>query len=350
MELKNLPLTEMETGLKALGLNLNKILTGEELHDYIQSLAENYHSGGILPELPEADYYENQSAASFILDRRDISVTRIIRYMPSHWFTCDYFELYFLFSGESVVHFEDEGIRLGHGSVLLVAPGTLHATLCNRDDTVLLSFNIRRENFNTLFWNTLSGHDLMDSFLRRAFASDGNKKQYLHFETGEDTELQALATRIFEESKSDRAYSSQMMNALMSTFFALLLRGYESTVRFPAADTIHWKPEYGEIIDYIERNFKTVTIKELSKRFHYSERQIARIVKNSTGQHFSVAVANLNMQYVCQLLQYTNLSTEKIAEEAGYLNLPSFHRAFQRRMGTTPNRYRHENAKNCSLN
>ena len=132
------------------------------------------------------------------------------------------------------------------------------------------------------------------------------------------------------------------MNALMSTFFALLLRNYESTVRFPSADTIQWKPEYGEIIDYIERNFKTVTIKELSKRFHYSERQIARIVKNSTGQQFSEAVANLSIQRACQLLQYTTLSTEKIAEEAGYLNLSSFHRAFQRRMSTTPNRYRHE--------
>ena len=161
MELKNLPLTEMEKGLRALGLNFNKILTGEELHAYIQSLAEKYHSGSILPKLPEADYYENQSAASFILDRRDISVTRIIRYMPAHWFTCDYFELYYLFSGKNEVYFEDESIQLSPGNVLLVAPGTLHATLCSRDDTVLLSFNIRRENFNTLFWNTLSGHDLM---------------------------------------------------------------------------------------------------------------------------------------------------------------------------------------------
>lgn len=133
-----------------------------------------------------------------------------------------------------------------------------------------------------------------------------------------------------------------MMNALMSTFFALLLRGYESTVRFSAADKIHWKPEYGEIIDHIEQNFKTVTIRELSKRFHYSERQIARIVKNSTGQQFSEAVAALKIKRACQLLQYTDLSTEKIADEAGYLNLSSFHRAFQRRMGTTPNRYRME--------
>ena len=340
MELKHLPLTEMEAGLKALNRDFDKILSGEELYSYIQGLVERYHSDTEVPELPGADSYENQSAASFIIDRRDISVTRIIRYMPAHWFTCDYFELYYLFSGASTVVFEDERVALIPGSVLLVAPGTLHATKCCRDDSVLLSFNIRRENFNTLFWNTLSGHDLMGSFLRSVFAEGENKKQYLSFETGTDEELSGLAARMYAESEAEKAYAGQMMNALMSTFFAALLRGYEATVRYPAGKAVRWKPEYGEIISCIEQSFQTVTLKELSKRYNYSERQIARIVADCTGQHFSEAVANLKMKFACELLRCTDLSAEKIAEEAGYLNLSSFHRAFQRQTGRTPGQYR----------
>ena len=68
MSLKNLPLTEMERGLKELGKDCKRILSGEELHDYIHSLAEKYHDGDSLPVLPAADYYVNQSAASFIIE------------------------------------------------------------------------------------------------------------------------------------------------------------------------------------------------------------------------------------------------------------------------------------------
>ena len=140
------------------------------------------------------------------------------------------------------------------------------------------------------------------------------------------------------------SYRPQMMNALMSEFFILLLRRYEGTVRLPRSEDFYWKHEYSAILSYIQAHYATVKLPELSERFHYSEKQIRRIVQNSTGMSFGQLLTRLRMERAAVLLKRGNIPIEKIAYAVGYTTLSGFYRTFSLYFHCTPKQYIEESA------
>ena len=138
----------------------------------------------------------------------------------------------------------------------------------------------------------------------------------------------------------------QLLNSLMTTFFILLLRRYEGTARLPRSEGFFWKHEFSAILTHIQNHYADVKISDLTELFHYSERQITRIVQRCTGLTFSALVGKLRMENAAALLSGTDLPVEAISERTGYANLSSFYRSFTRFYGKTPADYRRQNRKN----
>lgn len=273
-----------------------------------------------------------------ILTNHDISVGRMLRYFPAHWHTTEYFEIYFALSGSCPVYFEKEVVTVSPGTVLIVAPSVVHATPCYADDSVLLYYMIRSSTFDKVFWNLISPSSLMATFFRQAL-ENRHGTAYLHFETGEDPDISALLYQIYQEYCHSDPYSAQLLNALMSTFFILLLRRYEGTARLPRTEDFFWKHQFSGILTYIQLHYATATIKAVAAHFHYSERQIGRIVQNCTGLSFSQLLLKLRMEHAAELLQQGTASIDSIAAIVGYSSPSSFYRAFSHYYGCTPGAY-----------
>ncbi|MCC8046606.1 MAG: helix-turn-helix transcriptional regulator [Clostridiales bacterium] len=90
----------------------------------------------------------------------------------------------------------------------------------------------------------------------------------------------------------------------------------------------------------MQENYSSVTLKELSDFFNYSERQIQRIIKKSTGISFSENIQKLKMRKAARLLSNPNVSVTAIAEELGYSDQGSFRHIFRKYYGMTPIEYR----------
>ena len=254
------PLTLIEEKLKERYLSRpdiqGRILTHEELPEYIAWLAQTELTQwkGPLPAGAEnfADLarrinqnprdakviktmsvvYENQREDRFLLAGNDIAIGRMIRYMPAHWHTNEYFEVYYCLSGHCPIHLESEVINLKHGSVLILAPRVRHASPCYDDEAVLEYYQLRSSTFDKVFWNQLPADSLMSSFFRQAL-SHTKHASYLHFETAGDAELEDILGRLETEYAQPQNYSSQYLNLLMSEFFLLMFRRYEGTARLP---------------------------------------------------------------------------------------------------------------------
>ena len=284
--------------------------------------------------------YTLQKASNYISNDFDIAVFRMFRYMPAHWHINDYFEVYYVFSGVCPLLFENETVEMKPGTVFTLSPTANHASPCYSDDCVLLTYSIRTSTFNTVFWNNLSDQNLMSSFFSRALSGKtGNP--YLHFETGDDEAIRSLLYRIYQEYLSEENYRPQMLNALMNEFFILLLRRYENRVLLPVNGTFHWKSNFLDIFSYIQSHYNTVTLEELSQKFNYSERQLTRIIQGCTGgSNFTDVLYELRMRKATGLLTGTSLNLEQIADQVGYNNLSSFHRAFTRYLACSPAKYR----------
>ena len=282
--------------------------------------------------------YSQQSEDHYLTTDYDISVSRMLRYMPSHWHTNSYFEIYYAFSGICPIHFLDEVIELKPGTVLIVAPSAVHASPCYHDDSVLVYYMLRSSTFEQVFWNQLPSDSLMASFFKQALSGQ-HPTSYIQFETSGDEQIHQLLYQIYQEYHQESPYKAQLLNALMSTFFILLLRGYEGTARLPRTKDFFWKHEFSAILSHIQSNYATVTRAELSQRYHYSERQISRIVQDCIGMSYNQLILKLRMEKAAMLLRQSSASIESIAYSVGYSTISSFYRAFTNYYGYPPKQF-----------
>ena len=351
------------------------ILTGDELTDYIRWMAETegakYSSEArkaVLPRLRHSNMnrigqrflaapedistlevmtatYNRPEENDFFVTAHDISVDPVLRFMPAHWHQNAYFEVLYCFSGTCPLHFPDEIIDLSPGSVAIIAPDTVHATPCYSEDTVVYSYLIRSSTFKEVFWNSIPQGNLMTTFFRRALETN-QTTSYLQFETEpENASITDLLYEIEDESRLHRPYNTQLMNAYMSTFFILLLRSYEGTARLPKTADFTWKHEYSAILSYIQTHISTVSLSELARRFHYSEKQISRIVRTCTGEAISDLLTRLRMERAQGLLRQGELSMDELALASGYSTVNSFYRAFKAYYGCPPKAYIHQEGR-----
>lgn len=344
----------------------NRILSHQELSEYIAWLArkeegsksvhfpiENKNLEDVVLSLNRdpsdektirslADVFQDQREDRFLLAGADISIGRMFRYMPAHWHTNEYFEVYYCSSGSCPIHLNSETIPLTHGSVLIIAPHVRHASPCYTDDAVLNFYMLRSSTFEKVFWNQLPADSLLSNFFRQALGHT-DYPSYLQFETAGDPALEHLLSKIEQESVQPGAYSGQYLNLLMSEFFLLLFRGYEGTARLPRTKHFFWKHEFSAIFSYIQSHFTECTQAEIAAAFNYSERQLGRIVKNSTGQTYAHLIQRLRMERAAQLLR-RGMSISFVAESCGYATLSSFYRSFTSYHGCTPAAYLSANA------
>lgn len=282
--------------------------------------------------------YEKQSENQHILANHDISVGRMLRYMPDQWHAAEHFMIYYARSGEITVHFEDDSIILKQGSVLIIAPNVVHANICFADDAVVWYFLVRASTFDRVFWNQLSESSLMSRFFRQALSGEVGTA-YLYFDTFADEQVTQVVSNIISEFNSTYTYRSQMLNTLMSAFFILLLRKYEGTARLPRTESFFWKHEFSAIFSYIQAHYHEASIMDVANEFHYSKRQISRIVQQCVGMSYSQLILKLKMEQAAQLLKQQSLSICAISAAVGYADVSSFYRAFTKYYHQTPAEY-----------
>ena len=82
-----------------------------------------------------------------------------------------------------------------------------------------------------------------------------------------------------------------------------------------------------------------MTLTGIAKHFHYSERQINRIVKGCTGDTYAHLVLRLRMEHAASLFN-AGAEIDLTAEASGYSTLSSFYRAFTAYYECTPGEYR----------
>lgn len=370
--LRRPPMTLLESRLKEC-LNLRddimeRVLTGGEMAEYMTWMIENFGEENSAESVTELEtlmisgadvakigqsiladprdkaalgrltkVFENPKEESFFQKSRDITAGAFLRFLPPYWRMDEYFEVYYVFSGNTPVYFADETVLLGAGDVLLIPPGTAKACTLPREDCSTLFFMIRQSTFSQVFWTHLSEQNLMSSFFRNALTGN-NGIPFLRFSTAGDAWIEELLCRIYQEHEKNGKYSSRLQNSLMSSFFLSLLQGYEKTIQVPLHSGIHWRPAFAEILRYVQEHYDTVTLAELTERFGYSERQIIRIIQESTGHRFAALQNRLRMENAARFLAQ-GATAVQAAEIVGFSNISSFYRAFSKYFGCTTKQY-----------
>jgi 2-isopropylmalate synthase len=95
-----------------------------------------------------------------------------------------------------------------------------------------------------------------------------------------------------------------------------------------------------EIMNYIQENYLSVTLDDLSRDFYLSKPYLSKYIKEHSGATFSDNLQRIRLKKACTLLRNGNMKVERVAENVGYPSVEHFNRQFKRRYGMTPVQYR----------
>lgn len=339
--------------------------------DFIDALAYLHYSGQSVPGYPDTirrpddpDNYKERFAVQLdrlavpvyptlnnkrdssvnepciIPDDRDTYVIKHFNYIDNKRHRHDYFEMNYVFRGCCLQVFEEEQRTLQQGEFCIIAPGSVHDIIVDDDDSVVISILIRKSTFNDAFFNLLTSDDLLAVFFKTMLYGD-SLANYLLFFSEDRHDLNDIVAHLVLECYHNDSFANACCNNYAHLLFAYVLRNYHSSAQY---NYYHRKANYNVdvpiILQYIQQNYRTITLSDLAAHFHYSENYLSRLIKKNTRLTFSDIVTNLKIAQATEFLGSGEYSVTKIAEMVGYESADHFSRVFRQMRGQSPNQYR----------
>lgn len=270
-------------------------------------------------------------------DLNDIIIEKHKRYLPEFTHKHTFFEMIYVFSGRCMQKIEGKFLEMKTGDICILAPEINHS-ICVFDDSVVINVQIKKTTFNEVFFQLLTDNNVLSSFFIKILNTK-SYNNYILFHTGNDERLRGFLLNMINENIEKEKYSNKIVNSMLMMFFGYLLRRYENYVEFPQCI----KNESGkiiEILNYIQDNYKEITLENVADKFNFSLAYISRMIKKCTGETFTEIVQRIKINKSCTILVTTNCSIDDICYMVGYVNQEHFIRVFKKCIGMSPTQYR----------
>jgi AraC family L-rhamnose operon transcriptional activator RhaR len=131
-----------------------------------------------------------------------------------------------------------------------------------------------------------------------------------------------------------------------------LTRALLVAVAQAGADTLRVRPPAGidigpglvrQALRYIHGNLnRPLSVAEVARHVHLSRRQLTRLFTDQAGSPPASYIEQARLDHAAALLRHTARPIKDIATQFGYADVSRFTRAFSRRTGTPPGRYRRQ--------
>ena len=252
----------------------------------------------------------------------------------------------------------------------LVAESVCNATIEDRictfqpGDLFLLNCNIRNAfpyaPGSTLYYLAISKNLLLSwpnsfelrsgkpsvvtSFFKKNLASkDNSLLNYLEFSHLSEASL-PIAKGLFEELYTlldgrKPGYSFHVYGKI-TELFAALEDPCQYKCTFYSLDSHRDKRLIQKAKEYLAKNPRRVTVRELAQQLHYNEIYLSRIFKTYTGESLKTYNQRVYMNEAIRLLSSSAISISEIAKRLGFANRTQFYTLFNEHFHCTPQEYR----------
>lgn len=226
------------------------------------------------------------------------------------------FELHIILNGNCNLEIEEHTLSLNSMQAIIIYPGQYHRPSINSESL---------ERFSLSF--TLS---------------QGLAMNHMNIPFCITPELSQVCTSIYHEYNLNSAYCNEMIHALLSKLFILLLRDLHVTANNTLSNQTPADTQRIELIDiFFSRNFTLKGGEELlASMLHLSKRQLARVLQKYYGMGYNQKLISARMDHATWLLRTTQKQIGEIAELVGYSSEAAFYQVFRRHFNLTPKQYR----------
>lgn len=321
-----------------------------ELNKFMTSLSDDYIKENLLliPEKlttrfrQENDLIIQNETMTLIYTQPDILIEKHPRYISEFWHNHAYFEVLYMYDGTCINRFEDSSFEMHTGDVCIVAPRINHS-IGIFDDSILINIQIKPQIFYHSLYYLLKipSSNALSVFFARAL-NEEKYNPYILFTMPKNATLKEHIENAAIEYFNQQEYASDFVISYIRLFFLTCLRIRGKEV-FLAKVTKNNLKKMGSILEYIQKNYQNVTLRELAVKFHYTVPYMSKLIKSYTGSTFVHLIQELRLEYAAHLLISGTKSISDIAYASGYESNEHFIRIFHHKYKMSPLQYRKKN-------
>ncbi len=232
----------------------------------------------------------------------------------------DYFELYYLESGERYHMFNNEIYQLEPREFILFPPYVMHHSYSDDD--------IEFKRILVYFRPEEIADPALLSWLyecRQPFKGDIAQAQI----------IRKIMNQILEEQTYPKSFSADYMQAWVNLLAVELTRFHQMPVKSLRNNRIT------RILDYIHEHYaENITLDDLAKVAYISTYHMCHEFKKATNHTVTQYINMTRIMNAQRRLIETNIKITQISNEVGFENVTHFNRVFRQLTGMSPSTYR----------
>ena len=286
--------------------------------------------------MPSAAIRYNCSELSFMMGSyrfipHNIVFEQFHRVIPMHAHSEGCYEIHYIPYGCGTVILNGQEYQLDKDSLFVTGPQISHQQIPLKENPMaeycifLQSQEERKPGKNPVS----SNNPIVSAFLSTPLWI-GHDTQNLH---------PVMQNLFFELSQKQAGYS-EVVQSFLQQIVVLMVRNYSSIVPSNAVSSIPGNQQSLILDESFLYDYATLTLDSLSRRLALSPRQTQRLLLKKYNQTFQQKKTAARMSAAVLLLQSTDLSIAKIADQLGFSSSEHFTNAFRSYTGISPREYR----------
>jgi AraC-like DNA-binding protein len=209
------------------------------------------------------------------------------------------------------------------------------------DDSIVITFVIRKNNFDVFGFDLLTADNLLGRFFTEGLYSS-NSGRHIIINIDQDNELLDMLFDMLIEQKTDDPFTGRIMENRIKLFLFLAVRRYGGKAIVGTGGQRVVKNKHVDMIRYINENFRTLSLVKLAQHFNLEKSYCSRLIKTVTGKTYKELVRDNQMRFAKHLLQNSDMRIYEISYSLGFESQENFIRTFKKTCGKSPTAYRQE--------
>lgn len=254
------------------------------------------------------------------------------REIPISFHRHEFLEIVYVLEGKILSKNREDVVSLKAGDVWITRPEAEHALACYDGEATIVNICVPLEMFKEgVFKDFIQEEGLIRSLLK----GEGDAPNYLYYPSQYNASYKRIVEQLLAEVNLLKKSPSSTVAVVLLLLSELSLKT-KSRISSDDQKTV-------KILNYMERNYGTTSIKDIANHFGYTENYITRYIKQHTGQNASKLLVEIKLAKACELLVETDLSAETIGYKIGYKSSGHFYKLFKETYHITPMQFREMN-------
>ncbi|RDY32177.1 helix-turn-helix transcriptional regulator [Lachnotalea glycerini] len=226
----------------------------------------------------------------------------------------DYFELYYLESGQRYHMVQDRSCCMNTGEFIIFPPYKMHHSYGDND----VAFKRLVVYFKT---EAIMIHEITEKL----------KVSARVYRLADRSEIYSLLKEILKEQEKNDIYSDEAMQMLLNHLLIKIVRLEGAEVEVDKQNRIT------QIIHYLHKNYtENITLDMLASQFYLSTYYLCREFKHYTNSTIIQYINHIRISQAQLYLMETDKSITQISSEVGFSNVTHFDRVFKTITGISP--------------